>query len=201
LAGKYSRVVGVDQSERMIGAAKENHPGIDFRVMDALNMPFVNEFDAVFSNAVFHWIQNQPRLLMQINNALKSGGSLVCEFGAHGNIDRIWTAFNDAMSAHNAPVATRFFYPTAEEYTKLLNEAGFDVKIIYEFDRPTLLGNDDNGMRGWLIQFLVADLDGMDEVVREDVIIQVESALRNTLWDGQRWHADYRRLRAVAFKR
>ncbi len=200
LAGKYRRVVGIDQSERMISAAKENHPGIEFRVMDALDMPFENEFGAVFSNAVFHWIEDQPRLLAQIYKALKPGGRLVCEFGAHGNIGRIWTAFCAAMASHSLRVATRFFYPANDEYSALLVNAGFSIMSVCDFDRPTPLSGGEEGLRGWLTQFLAADISVVDEAAREDVFTQTERALRGSLWDGERWFADYRRIRAVAEK-
>jgi len=201
LAKRYQRVVGTDQSERMIEAARAAYPGIDFRVMDALDMPFDDEFDAVFSNAVFHWIQDQPRLLAQIRNALKPGGTLVCEFGAHGNTGRIWEAFCAAMAERGETVATRFFYPAAEDYAKLLEAAGFDVRAAYEFDRPTPLTGGANGLRGWMMQFLATDLNRLDEAMREDVISQTDRAAKGTLWDGEVWRADYRRLRAVAVKR
>src|SRR3954464_5909861 len=48
-------VVGVDSSPEMIAAAKAR--GLDARLMDASKITFANEFDAVFSNAVLHWIK------------------------------------------------------------------------------------------------------------------------------------------------
>lgn len=58
----------------------------DFRVCDALGLPFKNEFDVVFSNAVFHWISDHDTLLKNVHKVLKPQGLLVCEFGAAGNI-------------------------------------------------------------------------------------------------------------------
>lgn len=200
LAKKYRGVMGIDQSEAMIDTARRDHPGMEFLVMEARSMPFENAFDVVFSNAVFHWIPDQRQLLAQIYKALKSGGLLLCEFGASRNIGRIWAAFCDAMAAHGAPVLTRFFYPTAEEYTKLLEDAGFKVRTVYEFDRPTPLSGGADGMRGWLVQFLAGDLNRLDDVLREDVIAKTVNALRGELWDGTSWHADYRRIRAAAEK-
>jgi trans-aconitate methyltransferase len=200
LKEKYRRVVGIDQSETMITTARQNHPGMDFLVMDALNMPFESEFDVVFSNAVFHWIHDQPRLLQQIYKALKKGGLLLCEFGAHGNIGQIWNAFLDAMRSHGAPVTTKFFYPTAGEYEKLLTDAGFAVHTVYEFERPTPLSGGRDGMRAWLLQFLAGDLNRLEEAAREDVIQRTVRALESTLWDGTTWRADYRRIRAVVEK-
>jgi SAM-dependent methyltransferase len=53
-----AQVVGVDNSEEMIAAARRR--GLDARVADATGLIFENEFDAVFSNAVLHWIKDDP---------------------------------------------------------------------------------------------------------------------------------------------
>ena len=66
----------------------------DFRVCDGLGLPFENEFDVVFSNAVFHWISDHDTLLKNIHKVLKPQGLLVCEFGAAGNISTIEHAFS-----------------------------------------------------------------------------------------------------------
>jgi len=46
---------------------------MEFRVCDALNLPFAEEFNVVFSNAVFHWISDHDMLLKNINKRV-----LVC---------------------------------------------------------------------------------------------------------------------------
>ncbi len=84
-----SKVVGVNSSQSMIDKAKEQFDNIDFMVCDVLDLPFENEFDVVFSNAVFHWISNHDALLSNVHKVLKSDGLLVCEFGASGNIATI----------------------------------------------------------------------------------------------------------------
>src|SRR5579872_6579836 len=48
-------VVAVDGSAAQAAAA--NARGLDARVARAESLPFVDEFDAVFSNAVLHWIR------------------------------------------------------------------------------------------------------------------------------------------------
>ena len=54
-------VIGVDQSESMIKKAQEQYSNIEFRVCDALALPFESQFDVVFSNAVFHWIKDHEK--------------------------------------------------------------------------------------------------------------------------------------------
>src|SRR3954447_13379509 len=56
LAESGATVVGVDASPAMVASAREL--GVDARVADATRMPFTDAFDAVFSNAVLHWIHD-----------------------------------------------------------------------------------------------------------------------------------------------
>jgi trans-aconitate methyltransferase len=58
LAATGTQVVGVDSSPDMIAAARRR--GLDARLMDATGLTFDDEFDAVFSNAVLHWIKDDP---------------------------------------------------------------------------------------------------------------------------------------------
>lgn len=64
----------------MIDKAKKQFSNIEFLVCDALAVSFEEDFDVVFSNAVFHWISDHDRLLKNIYKALKPHGRLVCEF-------------------------------------------------------------------------------------------------------------------------
>ena len=59
-------VIGVDSSESMIKWAQQQYPDIKFIVSDALALPFVEQFDVVFLNAVFHWITDHNALLIYI---------------------------------------------------------------------------------------------------------------------------------------
>lgn len=70
-------VIGVDSSESMIKRAQQQYPDIKFIVSDALALPFEEQFDVVFSNAVFHWITDHNALLNNIHKVLKPGGCLL----------------------------------------------------------------------------------------------------------------------------
>ena len=64
-----SRVAGADSSPDMIRQAQAQNPGTEFLVCDALDLPFREEWDVVFSNAVFHWIGDHDALLGSIRRA------------------------------------------------------------------------------------------------------------------------------------
>src|SRR5678815_4450924 len=84
LAAMGVRVVGVDSSPEMIAAACTR--GLDARVIDAEQLPFVGSFDAVFSNAALHWMHDPDRVVAGVFRALRPGGRFVGECGAEGNV-------------------------------------------------------------------------------------------------------------------
>src|SRR5690349_16305400 len=58
IAQSGAQVRGIDNSAAMIEQAAKNYPEIAFRQGDVRELPFQNEFDAVFSNAVLHWVKD-----------------------------------------------------------------------------------------------------------------------------------------------
>lgn len=72
---------GVDNSERLIKIAKERYPQETFQTVDALNLPFPdNFFDKVLCVAVLHHIPSDEyriRFLSEAKRVLKPGGALI----------------------------------------------------------------------------------------------------------------------------
>ncbi len=192
------KVIGVDSSQNMIDKAQKQFNNIEFRVCDALALPFEKEFDIVFSNAVFHWINDHNILLKNIHKALKPQGVLVCEFGAGGNIATIENAFEKACKDLGYDYKPKFNFPTAENFGKLLENNGFVIDRIYDFDRPTVLKDNEAGLVNFMKQFFASELALMPEHVQAMIFKAVEELSRDNLWNGEEWVADYRRLRAIA---
>ncbi len=193
-------VVGVDISEELLRTARDK--GLDVRFMDGHALSFKGEFDAVFSNAALHWMTGPERVAAGIADALKPGGRFVAEFGGHGNVSAIVTAMRSAALAFDGDetLAGPWFYPTDEDYARLLSTFGFEVRRIGLHYRPTLLRT---GIENWLMTFRKPFFDQFlpDEDRRAAVIAHVVRLLRPTLCtrDG-RWLADYVRLRVEAAK-
>ncbi len=193
-----AQAVGVDASPAMIDTARARFPGLDFRVVDAAEMPFDAEFDAVFSHAVLHWVKRADDAAHGIARALKPGGRLVAEFGGHRNCEALETAFADTLNRVSLrDYRSPWFFPSLPDYTALLERHGLVVRAAWYFDLPTPLRGQD-GLRQWLLQFLPQQLDGLDETTREVVMGEAETLLRPALWRDGTWWADYRRLRVVA---
>src|SRR5690349_18979566 len=63
LSKSGATITGIDASEQMIYKAKQHFPNIQFFVKDATNFLFDESFDAAFSNATLHWINDQLKAL------------------------------------------------------------------------------------------------------------------------------------------
>ena len=201
LATNGAKVLGIDNSAEMIVKARYSHPELMFAEIDALELPYDEEFDTVFSNSVFHWIPDVDRLLAEIRRALKPGGKLVCEFGAASNIATMRQAFAAASARHGHEYRERFYCPTPDEFFDRLKAARFEPERVLEFDRQTPLPGGADGLRQWVCRFLKSDLEPFSAAVQEQILAEVETACRPLLWNGSEFIVDYRRLRAVAFKR
>lgn len=94
LAEKGYDVIGIDDSAEMLQLAEELHPGIAFQKGDARSFDVDKKADGIFSNAVFHWIDDsdQGRMLENIYAQLVDGGELVCEFGGYGCAETVHLA-------------------------------------------------------------------------------------------------------------
>lgn len=118
--------------------------------------------------------------------------------GASLNILRIREAFRTAMERRDLPYTTRFYFPNAEEYGCMLEQAGLPPETMQELDRPTPLKDGPDCLRNWAVQFFREDLKNLHEEQRIQIFKEMEDSLKDELWDGSQWVADYRRIRVTA---
>lgn len=194
-------VLGVDSSPDMIGQARQNFPRLRFALQDAVSMTFDSEFDAVFSNAALHWILNAEAAAESMSRALRTGGRLVLEMGARGNIRQIHEAVESAFREHSGAAlpAPRNYFPSIGEYTTVLEAHRFEVRNAILFDRPTPLEGE-RGMEQWIRQFCGFYLDELPPQSRQSAVNRAVEQLRPCLYRDGQWIADYRRLRVSAIK-
>lgn len=197
-------VTGVDRSPEMVAAARKAYPHLKFEISDARNLPYQDEFDAVFSNATLHWIHEPELVLQGIRRALKQGGRFVAELGGKGNIQIMQKAFDQALmdvgAAARAGEVNPWYYPSIGEYAALVEGNGMEVRFATLFDRPTELADGAAGLRNWIAMFCGAYLERTGAQSREQFLARAEELLRPSLFQQGIWRADYRRLRMVAVK-
>jgi trans-aconitate methyltransferase len=196
LADLGCTVVAVDSSAPQVDAARER--GLDAHVMSGESLPFREEFDAVFSNAVLHWIKNADAMIASVYRSLRPGGRFVAECGGYGCIGKIRTALVQALERRGLDGETRvpWYFPTPGDYATRLECAGFRVDSIALIPRPTPLPGD---MIGYLETFAQCFFHGMTDAAREEYLQEVRATLEPQLRDSNGiWIADYVRLRFAA---
>lgn len=195
IAEKGAQAVGIDASAEMIAQARANFPGIEFQVGDATTFTLAEPVDAVFSNAVLHWVKNAEAAIDCVFRSLKPGGRFVMEMGGKGNIRTLMAAVREAAGELESP----WFYPSVGEYTAMLEKSGFEVRFATLFDRPTAVEGE-HGIEDWLTMFGGKLLGGIIGERLLKVRKNVAEMLRPKIYKDGAWIIDYRRLRVVAVK-
>ena len=192
-----AEVIAVDLSKDMVERSREK--GLNAHVMSATELMYDEAFDAVFSNAVLHWVQESSLAVEKIYKSLKHGGRFVAEFGGNGNIHHIRVAMKEVFSKHkeygvfNDP----WFFPTSKEYQDILESCGFKVEYIELIPRPTPIDD----IANWLDIFANGIASGLTDEQKVEFKREVREILKSKIYtveDG--WVADYVRLRLKAVK-
>lgn len=153
-------VVAVDSAPSMVEHAREALEGENATVLcQTLTELVLDEpVNAIFSNAVFHWIKDHARLFERLHAALEPGGLLVAQCGGKGNIDAFRVLADEVaqeppFAEHMRDFSGPWNYASPEDTEALLRAAGFDEIHCWlqpwpvtpgeplEFARTVCLGN------------------------------------------------------------
>jgi trans-aconitate methyltransferase len=200
LAEAGATVVGLDSSAEMLAQARSAYPRLNVVRGDARDFAFAEPFDAVFSNAVLHWVRPPEAVVRCVRKCLRPGGRFVAELGGRGNVRAIESALRTAAEwVGVAPDGPGWYFPGVGEYAALLEADGLEVRYAALFDRPTQLEGE-GGLRDWVAMFARGALESIPADRREAFLRAVEEAARPALEREGVWVADYRRLRVVAVR-
>jgi trans-aconitate 2-methyltransferase len=125
------RVLAVDASADMVRKARERLGGrADVWQADLAALELGESLDAVFSNAVFHWILDHGRLFERLYAALRPGGRLVAQCGGKGNVASLTRvlrrlAGENPFATHLAGFGGLWNFSSAEEAAAILRHVGF----------------------------------------------------------------------------
>lgn len=198
IARAGAHVTGLDNSPDMLAEARRNFPDLTFVQADAANFEVAGPFDAVFSNAVLHWVKNADGAAASIARVLRPDGRFVAEFGGKGNIASVLAALRTVLGA-NADEQSPWRYMSIAEYSTVLERHGLEVRNASLFDRPTPLDGE-NGLEHWLRMFCQSYLRAYSPERASEIIHQLVELLRPALFHAGVWTVDYRRLRVVAIR-
>jgi trans-aconitate 2-methyltransferase len=126
-------VVAVDAAASMVEHARAALPADRATVLCASLTELVLDepVDAVFSNAVFHWIADHELLFRRLHDALKPGGRLVAQCGGKGNV-RAFIGLAADLAAeppyeeHLRGFRRSHYFASPEETEPRLRAADFD---------------------------------------------------------------------------
>ena len=191
--------LGIDSSHKMIKKAKELHPSLNFLTADACEFTLDKKADVIFSNAVFHWIDNHEALVKNISANLTAGGELIFEFGGKGNADIVHNALEKAFLSYGLKYDRNFNFRSIGEFAPILERYGFKVVYAVLFDRLTEQ-NGENGLADWIDMFIKPAFSNVDISVKESIIKQVLQICEPELYIDGKWYVDYVRIRMKAIK-
>jgi trans-aconitate 2-methyltransferase len=126
-------VVAVDQAAAMVEHARAS---LDDRATvfraELTELELEQPVDAVFSNAVFHWVPDHDRLFERLFAALRPGGRLVAQCGGEGNVAEFHRAARAAAAEppyaeHLAGWAGPWNFAGPDETAARLARAGFEA--------------------------------------------------------------------------
>lgn len=200
IAAAGAEAVGLDTSRAMLETARSDYPDLPFVQADAQAFAVATSFDAVFTNAALHWVDDPDAVFASVADALRPGGRFVGEFGGQGNVAAIVEAVATELESRGHAVENPWYFPSVGAFASSLESQGFEVRRAELFDRPTALEEGEDGLRSWLAMFgesLLAPVEGEE---REAVLSAVEERLRPEQFQDGSWIADYRRLRFVAVR-
>jgi len=187
-----AEVVAVDLSEDMVAKSKEK--GLNAHVMSATELVYENQFDAIFSNAVLHWVKESQLAVKKIHKALKNNGRFVAEFGGYGNIQHIRLAMKEVFSKHKeyGEFVDPWYFPTVTEYQEILESVGFKVEQIELIPRPTPIDD----IANWLDIFANGIASNLTDAQKIEFKHEVKAILKDKIYTTEEgWVADYVRLR------
>lgn len=199
--------VGLDASRGMLQAAADKYPHLSFQQADARHFKVGTYQDAVFSNAALHWIKSPQPVITSVYQNLRTGGRFIAEMGGKGNVQMLIQGMSEILQKdyglHETDIKERipWYFPSIAEYTALLEEAGFRVTFAQHFDRPTVLPEGEDGLNHWLASFSGDFFPEFSPAEKEDIYSKVKEQVRPAIFKENKWVADYKRLRIVAFKK
>jgi trans-aconitate 2-methyltransferase len=193
----HGRVIGVDASATMVEAARKRLDGrAELHTGDLGELELEAPVDAVFSNAVLHWIADHDRLFERLHAALRPGGRLAAQCGARGNVASVREAVRatyeqPAFAGLSRPPAGTWNFATAEETAERLHAAGFSEVETWTSERPVTPADP----RAFLATVVLGPpLDRMPEQLHARFVDAVLEQL------GEPPVLDYRRLNIAARK-
>ncbi|MDQ3934652.1 MAG: methyltransferase domain-containing protein [Actinomycetota bacterium] len=188
-------VIAVDAAPSMVEFARESlgERATVFQ-SDLQDLVLDEPVDAVFSNAVFHWVPDHDLLFRRMYDALRPGGRMSAQCGGEGNVERFHgitatVAAEEPYAKHLGGWAGPWNFAGAEETAKRLRRVGFTDVEAWLHPAPVTPDEPADFIRTVCLGY---HLPRLPEELRDPYVAAVAGRL------GQRPVIDYVRLNIVA---
>lgn len=124
-----ARVVAADVAEEPLRRARERHPGLDLRLIDAQGGWELEDasFDLVWAGEVIEHVCDTARWLSEARRVLRSGATIVLSTPAHGPGRMLALALSRrAFAEHFDPLGDHVRFYSRATLARLLGEFGFE---------------------------------------------------------------------------
>lgn len=200
IAATGAHVAGADVSPDMIAAARQKFPALPFFEAEATAIPMPERpYDAVFSNAVLHWIPDLKPVASCLARILRPGGRFIAEFGGIHCCDAIYGALEAELTRRGHPVRRPCHFRPLSRIAADFEAGGLRIERAHWFRRDTPLQGPD-GLRNFLRMFCHAYVDDLPAAEQDAIFACTVETLRPQLLRPDGWHADYTRQRILAVR-
>lgn len=131
--GKSGKVIGVDMTSQMIKKAEENakkygYNNVEFRLGDIEKLPVEdNIIDVIISNCVINLSPDKAKVFKESYRVLRKGGRMfLSDMVLLKELSKMHKNDHDLISSCISGAILK------KDYIKLMKEAGFEVKILFE---------------------------------------------------------------------
>ncbi len=210
------KIIAVDASLDMIDKLKRTLEERGIKNIEAIQsdltkLQLTEQVDIVFSNAVFHWIQDDDGLFGSLARATRHGGRLRAQCGGAANIKRLMSATHEIAArepyaAHLRGRVEPRKYRTSSQAKEALERNGWKEVQAETFESPVTFDDTDAAvlyLRTIILQQQASALDQATKAQAEAGAAQPQSLsdrfLREVIAEVEKRHgspfvADYVRL-------
>ncbi len=148
-------VVGIDPSENMIEECTKSFSRIknlSFEKTCAEEFVSDSTFDLVVSFSALHYVENHEKVLSNIFQSLKPGGTLIA-FMSGGNQPDVEKIFNSPKWKSLLPEKLEWHSQTEDNYKLMLEKSGFK-KIVTRTDWKSRFYEKKEGLINWAMSWI-----------------------------------------------
>ena len=132
LVGQDGRVVAVDPDSYRVEVARESHrevKNLEFQEGSSASFPGMGSetYDIVFSNFVFHWIQDKEEAFKNMFRSLKPAGKIVLTYGDRlpSIVHKIYRELQNSESMER--MLSKRWYERRANMEEMCSAAGLDI--------------------------------------------------------------------------